>query len=150
MDDTPLNGSEVVVVHGHILLATPTKAAVVDDDILGILQSKACTFDETAVCSLCQVCLINIANAEAQVADNQIVRAAKVHLASTDQDALTRSRLTSNGHILQVGSQVAHFLGIGLYLDDTTHTEHNGGILLASNGQCPTQRALTGILRVVF
>ena len=96
MDDTPLNGGKVVVIHGHILLATPTETAVVDDDILGILQAKACTFDETAVRSLGQVCLINIANAEAQVADNQIVRAAKVHLASTDQDWLAGRALS--GH----------------------------------------------------
>ena len=138
VDDTPLDGSEVVVIHGHILLATPTKTAVVDNDILGILQAKACSFDEAAVSRFSQVGLIDITNTETQVTDNQIVRTSKVHLASTNQDALAWSRLTSNGHILQVGTQVAHFLSIGLYLDDTTHAEDDGGILLSSYSQRPT------------
>ena len=139
MDNAPLDCREVVVVHGHILLTTPAKAAVVDDDILSILQTKACAFDETAIRRLGQVGLIYIANSETQVTDNQIVRTAKVHLTPTNQNTIARCRLACNGDILEIGTQITCFLSIGLYLDDTTHTKDDGGILLTGNRQCPAQ-----------
>ena len=46
VDDAPLESCIVVVVHRHILLATPTKAAVVDNDVAGILDANGSALDE--------------------------------------------------------------------------------------------------------
>ena len=140
MDDTPLNGGKVVVVDGHILLATPSKTAVIDDDVLGILDAQACTSDETAILRFGKVSFINNAHTETQVTDNDIVRTAQVHLTATNQDAVARSSLSGYGDILQTGSQFTFLLRIHTQLDDTTHAEHDGRILLASLGGpgCPT------------
>ena len=46
VNDAPLQGGIMVVVHGDVLLATPAKAAMVDDDVLSILYADGSTFDK--------------------------------------------------------------------------------------------------------
>ena len=49
MNDAPLDGGVMVVVHGDVFLATPAKAAVVDDDVSGILYTDGTTVNEAAL-----------------------------------------------------------------------------------------------------
>ena len=72
MDDTPLKGSIVIVVHGHILFATPAKAAVVDDDVTGILNTNGTTLDEVLLFRLCRV--TQGTQSRADVANDDILR----------------------------------------------------------------------------
>ena len=73
MNDTPLDRSKMVVVDGHILLTTPTKATMVDDEILGILDTQACTSYKATVSGFGKVCLIDFTHTETQVTDDDII-----------------------------------------------------------------------------
>ena len=148
VDYAPLHGGEVVVVHGDILLAAPSEAAVVDDDVLSILDADGSSLDEVFLLRLCRVAQRSQTGAD--VADNNILRTAQVQLAAAEQDALARCRLTGNGDILQFRTDrtLALALGVGTDVDDATDTEHNGCILPTCLGQCPTQRTLASIIQI--
>ena len=57
MDDAPLHGREMIVVYCSVLLTTPTKAAVVDDDILGILNTDGTSCDKITFLVFCRILL---------------------------------------------------------------------------------------------
>ena len=146
--NTPLDGGIVVVVDSGILLAAPAKAAVVDDDIPGVLNANGSTLDEVLLLRLSGVALG--AQSRTDITDNDILRPTQVQLATTQQDALARSRLTCDGDVLQLGTDgvFALALGVGAYVDDATDAKHNGGILASSLRQCPAQRALASVVQV--
>ena len=48
VQDTPLDSSEVIVIHRHILFGTPSETAMVDDDILSILDTNGATLNKVA------------------------------------------------------------------------------------------------------
>ena len=72
MYDAPLDGGEVVVVDGGILLATPSKAAVVDNDVLCVLNANGSTLNEVLLLRLGGVALG--AQARADITDDDILR----------------------------------------------------------------------------
>jgi len=49
MNNTPLDGCEVIVIHGDILFPTPSKTAMINDNIRGILDTNSATINKTAL-----------------------------------------------------------------------------------------------------
>ena len=45
--DTPLNGGKMIIIHGHVLFPTPSKAAMVNNDVVGIFYSQPCAGNES-------------------------------------------------------------------------------------------------------
>ena len=146
--NTPLDGGIVVVVDSGILLAAPAKAAVVDDDIPGVLNANGSTLDEVLLLRLSEVALG--AQSRTDITDDDILRPTQVQLATTQQDALAWSCLTCDGDVLQLGTDgvFALALRVGAYVDDATDAKHDGGILLAGIRQRPAQRALASVVQV--
>ena len=148
VDDAPLHRRIVVVVHGDILLAAPAKAAVVDDDVAGILDANGATLDEILLLRLCRVA--NGTQSRTDIADDDIFGAAQVQFATPQQNALARCCLTSNGHVLQFGADGTFVLTLRIRadVDDASDAEHDGGILATRLRQCPAQRALASIVEI--
>ena len=71
MDDTPLHRGKVVVIHGHILLTTPAKAAMVDNDVTGILNTNGATFYETLL--LCAFYIFPNTQSRTDITDDDIL-----------------------------------------------------------------------------
>ena len=129
MDNTPLEGGIVVVIHSHILLTTPAKAAMVDDDVTGILDAYGSTFDKAFFFRAFDI--FSDTQSRTDIADDDILRSAQIQLAATQQDALARCCLSCYRHILQFSTDgtLVLTLRIGTDVDDATHAKYDGGIL---------------------
>ena len=157
MYDAPLHSSVVVVVHGHILLATPSEAAVVNDNLLCVLNTYGATLYKAAL-PVGSVRLAFLswqflgAQTRAEVTYNDILRPAQVQLAATQQDALTGSRLPCYGDVLQLGTYgtLVLALGVGADVYNARDAEHDGGILPSGLCQCPPQRALALVVQIGY
>ena len=136
MYNRPLHGGEVIVVHRHVLLTAPSEAAVVDDDVLSVFDTDASAVDELVI--------VGLAQSSADIADNQVIAAAQIQLGTAIEDAVAGSRLSGNGDVCQLGADIA------LQLDDTTHAEHDGGVLLSGLGQRPAQRAFAAVVQIGY
>ena len=134
MDDTPLNGREMVIVDGHIFLSTPSETAMVDNDGIRILDTDRSTLDKVLVATQ--------SDTSTKISHDNITRAAQVQFPATIQDAVPRSGLSSYSNIVQLGTDIL------FKRDDATDAEHNSSILTTGFCQGPAQGPLTTVIEI--
>ena len=134
MDYAPLNGSEVVVVDRHVLFATPSETAMINDDGIGILNTNRPAFDKVLVTTK--------SDASSKVSHNDILRPTQVQFSTTIKDSIAWSSLSCNGHMVQLGTNIL------FQRNDTTNAKYDGCMLTTCFRQCPAQGALATIVEV--
>ena len=88
-DDAPLHGEVGVAIEGSALVNAPTHGAMVDHDIVVVLTLE----------SVVSVGGYPIAQTEAEELDNDILQATEHERIVRQGDAITGSRLSSDGDI---------------------------------------------------
>ena len=123
MDYAPLNGSEVVVVDRHVLFATPSETAMINDNGIGVLNTNRPTFDKVFVTTK--------SNAPSKVTHNNILRPTQVQFSTTIKDSIAWSSLSCNGYMVQLGTDIL------FQRNDTTNAKYDGCMLTTCFRQCP-------------
>ena len=99
MHDTILHRDKMAVVGIHILLRGPAELTVVDDIIAAVLRAKRILGNDIPV-------HVFAADTETDVSDDEVLRAAAVDFVMRYDDTHTRSRLSGDGVVLTVDTQV--------------------------------------------
>ena len=136
MHDTILHRDKMAVVRVHILLHGPSEITMVKDITLAILCSNSVCVQQLSI-------HIILPQTEANITDNKILGATKVHLIVSNDDSHTRSCLSGDRVVLTIDTQVFDKPNLSGY--GKTNRQRLVGELF----DCPTKRTFCGSFGIV-